>query len=189
MENFHYLEIRLEVIKLATNSFRDDNIIGVAGFGKICVEAARGISYLHDPNCTQQRVLHRDIKSSNILLDENWNAKVSDFGLSKIGPANQQYSFIFSNVVGTPGYLDPLYLETYFLTKESDVYSFDAVLFAALCGRVCFEYNDSQFSSLVQMWKQSYKQKKLDHIILQGMDQQMDPSSLEIFSTTAYQCL
>ncbi|KAI3797900.1 hypothetical protein L1987_33164 [Smallanthus sonchifolius] len=156
---------------------------------KICLAAARGVSYLHDPNGTQQRVLHRDIKSSNILLDENWNVKVSDFGLSKIGPANQAYTFLFSNVVGTPGYLDPQYLEKYFLTKESDVYSFGVVLFEVLCGRLCFEYNDGQFHSLVQMWKQSYEQKKLDHIIFQDLKQQMDPSSLEIFSNIAYQCL
>lgn len=53
---------------------------------KICLGAARGLCYLHDPKDTQQRVIHRDIKSSNIQLDENWNAKVSDMGLSKIGP-------------------------------------------------------------------------------------------------------
>ncbi|KAL7596054.1 hypothetical protein Lser_V15G29986 [Lactuca serriola] len=66
---------------------------------KICLGAAMGLSYLHDPKGTQQRVLHRDIKSSNILLDENWNAKVSDMRLSKIGPANQQHTFLVSNVV------------------------------------------------------------------------------------------
>ncbi|KAJ0467275.1 putative protein kinase RLK-Pelle-CrRLK1L-1 family [Helianthus annuus] len=155
----------------------------------ICLAAARGISYLHDPNGTQQRVLHRDIKSSNILLDDNLNAKVSDFGLSKIGPANQQHTFLFSNIVGTPGYLDPQYLEKYFLTKESDVYSFGVVLFEVLCGRLCYEYNDGQFHSLVQRWKQSYEEKKLDHVIFQDLRQQMDPSALEIFSNIAYQCL
>nr|GFA38273.1 protein kinase-like domain, phloem protein 2-like protein [Tanacetum cinerariifolium] len=56
----------------------------------ICIDAAKGLSFLHDPNGTQQRVLHRDIKSANILLDENLNAKVADFGLSKIGPARKQ---------------------------------------------------------------------------------------------------
>ncbi|KAL8246202.1 hypothetical protein R6Q59_007418 [Mikania micrantha] len=156
---------------------------------KICLAAARGISYLHDPSGTQQRVLHRDIKSANILLDESWNAKVSDFGLSKMGPANQQYTYLISNFVGTPGYLDPQYLEMYFLTKESDVYSFGVVLFEVLCGRLCFEYNDGRFHSLVKMWKQSYEQKKLDHIIFQDLNQQMDPRSLEIFSNIAYQCL
>ncbi|CAI9281515.1 unnamed protein product [Lactuca saligna] len=79
----------------------------------ICIGAARGLAYLHNPANTHQRVLHRDIKSSNVLLDENWNAKIADFGLSKFGPANQQYTFIVSNNVGgTIGYCDPLYLES-----------------------------------------------------------------------------
>nr|GFD46728.1 protein kinase-like domain, phloem protein 2-like protein [Tanacetum cinerariifolium] len=54
---------------------------------KICLDAAKGLSFLHDPNGTQQRVLHCDLKSANILLDNNMTAKVSDFGLSKMGPA------------------------------------------------------------------------------------------------------
>ncbi|KAJ0676487.1 putative protein kinase RLK-Pelle-DLSV family [Helianthus annuus] len=70
---------------------------------KICIGAARGLAYLHNEVGTQQRVLHRDIKSSNILLDEDWNAKISDFGLSKLGPANQEYTFLYSNPVGTHG--------------------------------------------------------------------------------------
>ncbi|KAL8238933.1 hypothetical protein R6Q59_015500 [Mikania micrantha] len=78
---------------------------------KICVGVARGLHFLHNPKSTQQRVLHRDIKSANILLDENWTAKVSDFGLSKLGPANQVHSYLISHTVGTPGYCDPLYWE------------------------------------------------------------------------------
>ncbi|KVH91625.1 Protein kinase, ATP binding site-containing protein [Cynara cardunculus var. scolymus] len=156
---------------------------------RICLGAARGLSYLHDPKGTQQRVLHRDIKSSNILLDENWNAKVSDVGLSRISPANQPHTIVISNMVGTLGYLDPLYLEMGLLTKESDVYSFGVVLFEVLCGRLCFEFIDSRYQTLVHTWKDSYKEKKLDEIIFQDMLQQMDQSSLETFSDIAYLCL
>nr|XP_043630404.1 putative receptor-like protein kinase At5g39000 [Erigeron canadensis] len=106
---------------------------------KICVGAARGLNYLHDPRGAQQRLLHRDIKSANFLLDENWIVKVSDFGLSKAAPANQAQTVVVSNALGTHGYCDPLYMEEGFLSKESDVYSFGVVLFEVLCGRLCFE--------------------------------------------------
>ncbi|XP_076909262.1 uncharacterized protein LOC143566448 [Bidens hawaiensis] len=156
---------------------------------KICLDIARGLSYLHDDKGTQQRVLHRDIKSSNILLDDNWNGKVSDMGLSKIGPANQQHTVLVTNVVGTHGYLDPVYLESGILTKESDVYSFGVVLFEVLCGRLCFENSNGRFPTLVRMWKQKYKHKMLDAIIFQDLMQEMDPMSLETFSDIAFQCL
>ncbi|KAL4586752.1 hypothetical protein LXL04_011396 [Taraxacum kok-saghyz] len=156
---------------------------------KICLGAARGLCYLHDPNETQQRVIHRDIKSSNILLDNNWNAKVSDMGLAKIGPTNQLHSFLATNVVGTFFYMDPMYMETSILTKESDVYSFGVVLFEVLCGRLCFEYENGRPRSLVRKWKTSYKEKKLEEIIFHDMKQDMDPRSLETFSEIAYGCL
>lgn len=73
---------------------------------KICHGAAGCLNYLHD----QQRVLHRDVKSSNIQLDENLTHKLSDFGLSKFGQANQPYMYVVSNVVGTAGYCDPVYM-------------------------------------------------------------------------------
>ncbi|KAL4565167.1 hypothetical protein LXL04_029252 [Taraxacum kok-saghyz] len=156
---------------------------------KICLGAAVGLCYLHDPKETQQRVIHRDIKSSNILLDKHWNAKVSDMGLSKIGPANQKHTFLATNVVGTFGYIDPMYGEMSILTKESDVYSFGVVLFEVLCGRLCFENRNSHSESLVRMWKQSYKQKRLDEIIFRDLKQHMDRRSLETFSDIAYRCL
>ncbi|KAL7600821.1 hypothetical protein Lser_V15G22909 [Lactuca serriola] len=156
---------------------------------KICLGAARGLCYLHDPMDTQERVIHRDIKSSNILIDESWNAKVSDMGLSKIGPANQQNTFLATNVVGTFWYVDPMYMETSILTKESDVYSFGLVLFEVLCGRQCFENNYGNFRSLVRKWKKNYKEKKLDEIIFPEPKQHLNPRSLEIFSDIAYRCL
>ncbi|PWA86885.1 protein kinase-like domain-containing protein [Artemisia annua] len=157
---------------------------------KICLDAAKGLSYLHDPNGAHQRVLHCDIKSANILLDDQWNGKVSDFGLSKIGPANQQNSFIVTNALGTFGYCDPLFMETYSLTKESDVYSFGVVLFEVLCGVLCFQYGTAgQFNVLVPMWKKKYKQNKIDEIVFPDIRQPMDQKALETFSDIAYQCL
>ncbi|XP_076909228.1 putative serine/threonine-protein kinase PBL28 [Bidens hawaiensis] len=151
---------------------------------KICLDAARGLAYLHDHKGTQHRILHRDI-----LLDDNWNAKLSDMGLSKIGLANQRHTVLFTNVVGTPGYCDPQYMYTYTLTKESDVYSFGVVLFEVLCGRLCYIYTNGELVILVPMWKQSYGHKKIDEIIFKDLMPPLDLASLEIFSDIAFQCL
>nr|XP_043617068.1 probable serine/threonine-protein kinase PBL17 [Erigeron canadensis] len=157
---------------------------------KISVEAARGLNYLHDPRGAQERVIHRDIKSGNILLDENWIAKVSDFGLSKVGPANQAQTVLVSHAAGTPGYCDPVYLEMGFLSKESDVYSFGVVLFEILCGRLCYESNNGKLTNIfVPKWRRCYEEKILDEIIFPGLKEQMDPGSLNAFSAIAYQCV
>ncbi|GJT09451.1 kinase-like domain, phloem protein 2-like protein [Tanacetum coccineum] len=157
---------------------------------KICVGVAHGLNFLHHPTETYQRLIHRDIKSANILLDDKWKAKVSDFGLSKAGPANQMQTFIFSNAVGTPGYCDPLYFETGFLSKESDVYSFGVVLFEVMCGRLCFEYRNGHLTEiLVHRWRRCYEENRLDEIILRGLKEQMESGSFSTFSHIAYRCV
>ncbi|KAM0053644.1 putative protein kinase RLK-Pelle-CrRLK1L-1 family [Helianthus debilis subsp. tardiflorus] len=157
---------------------------------KICIGAARGLEYLHNPRGTMQRVLHRDIKSSNILLDEKWNAKISDFGLSKFGPANQEHTFLLSNAAGTLGYIDPLYMEMGFLTKESDIYSFGVVLFEVLCGRSGFimNYDDSR-RFLCKLAQNCYEQKKISTIVPDFLREQIVPNCLHTYANIAYQCL
>ncbi|XP_076927895.1 putative receptor-like protein kinase At5g39000 [Bidens hawaiensis] len=157
---------------------------------RICLGAARGLEYLHDGVGAGHRVLHRDIKSSNILLDSNWEAKISDFGLSKIGPVNQQFTFLVTIACGTLGYVDPIYVKTGVLTKESDVYSFGVVLFEVLCGRLAMigKYEDERrfLSRLVKL----HQEKGMLHtIIIPDLLDQMKPYSLEVFSNIAFQCL
>ncbi|KAK4855567.1 hypothetical protein QYF36_008564 [Acer negundo] len=99
---------------------------------KIALDAARGIEYLH--NYAVPPIIHRDIKSSNILLDSNWTARVSDFGLSLMGPESDLESMT-TKAVGTVGYIDPEYYMLNVLTAKSDVYGFGVVLLELLTGK------------------------------------------------------
>ncbi|KAA8525001.1 hypothetical protein F0562_011361 [Nyssa sinensis] len=97
---------------------------------KIIFDVAKGLAYLHE-EC-RQKILHLDIKPQNILLDENFNAKVSDFGMSKLIDKDQ--SQVVTTLRGTPGYLAPEWLSS-IITDKVDVYSFGVVVLEILCGR------------------------------------------------------
>ncbi|XP_020237136.1 probable serine/threonine-protein kinase PBL23 [Cajanus cajan] len=100
---------------------------------RIALEAARGLEYLHEH--VSPPVIHRDFKSSNILLDKKFHAKVSDFGLAKLGP-DRAGGHVSTRVLGTQGYVAPEYALTGHLTTKSDVYSYGVVLLELLTGRV-----------------------------------------------------
>ncbi|OWM69954.1 putative serine/threonine-protein kinase-like protein CCR3 [Punica granatum] len=99
---------------------------------KIALDASRGIEYLH--NYAVPPIIHRDIKSSNILLDANWTARVSDFGLSMMGDGSSHDIRPFK-AAGTVGYIDPEYYSLNVLTAKSDVYGFGMVLLELLTGK------------------------------------------------------
>ncbi|XP_022724152.1 LOW QUALITY PROTEIN: putative leucine-rich repeat receptor-like protein kinase At2g19210 [Durio zibethinus] len=99
---------------------------------RIATDAAQGLEYLHY-GCNPA-IVHRDVKSANILLNEKVQAKIADFGLSRIFPA-EGGSHISTVVAGTPGYLDPEYQITNWLNEKSDVYSFGVVLLEIVTGR------------------------------------------------------
>ncbi|KAL8149786.1 hypothetical protein AgCh_006699 [Apium graveolens] len=98
----------------------------------IAIDAAEGFEYLHH-GC-KPPIIHRDVKSTNILLTENFQGKLADFGLSRF-ITSEAGSHITTVVAGTPGYLDPEYYRSNRLTEKSDVYSFGIVLLEIITGR------------------------------------------------------
>ncbi|KAM7490580.1 hypothetical protein LguiA_033501 [Lonicera macranthoides] len=153
---------------------------------KICIGAARGLEYLH----TGTNVIHRDLKCSNILLDENLIAKVSDFGISKVGPTNQSSSHVSTKIKGTRGYVDPEYLLTHKLTKKSDVYSFGVVLFEVLSGRQVMDLTRPEEQWGLIFWAQHcIKEEDINKIVDPRLSCQILPNSLASFVKIANHCL
>ncbi|GAU43380.1 hypothetical protein TSUD_254630 [Trifolium subterraneum] len=104
---------------------------------KIAIGAAAGLSFLHT---SDREIIYRDFKASNILLDGSYNAKISDFGLAKLGPSASQ-SHLSTTVMGTPGYAAPEYMQTGHLYVKSDVYGFGVVLVEILTGLRAIDLN------------------------------------------------
>ncbi|KAK2989730.1 hypothetical protein RJ640_030223, partial [Escallonia rubra] len=98
----------------------------------IAIDTARGIEYIHDH--TKTRYVHRDIKTSNILLDQELRAKVADFGLAKLVERSNENDYIATQVVGTPGYLPPESLRELQTTSKTDIFAFGVVLAELITG-------------------------------------------------------
>ncbi|XAR54206.1 Non-specific serine/threonine protein kinase [Bertholletia excelsa] len=157
---------------------------------KVGLGAARGLDYLHTNS--QQNIIHRDIKSTNILLDDNWVAKISDFGLSKGGTTStiNTRSHISTNIKGTFGYLDPEYFLTRRLTKKSDVYAFGVVLFEVLCGRPAVDTRLEEEQHSLAFWAQEcIKNAMIDQIVDPSLRAEISPRSLKVFIEIADRCL
>ncbi|KAM3012867.1 hypothetical protein FF2_025803 [Malus domestica] len=100
---------------------------------EIAIDVAHALTYLH--TYAEKQIIHRDVKSSNILLTESMKAKVADFGIARLGPVETDETHISTEVKGTVGYIDPEYMKTYQLTPKSDVYSFGILLIEIFTGR------------------------------------------------------
>ncbi|PKI60972.1 hypothetical protein CRG98_018602 [Punica granatum] len=116
---------------------------------KIAAGAAKGLEYLHDR--ASPPVIYRDLKCSNILLDEGYHPKLSDFGLAKLGPVGDN-THVSTRVMGTYGYCAPEYAMTGQLTLKSDVYSFGVVLLEIISGRKAIDNSKSAGEQNLVAW-------------------------------------
>ncbi|MQL96794.1 hypothetical protein Taro_029469 [Colocasia esculenta] len=135
---------------------------------KIAVGAAQGLAYLHH-DC-DPRIIHRDVKSSNILLDENFEAHLSDFGIAKCISSAKTHASTY--VMGTIGYIDPEYARTSRLNEKSDVYSFGIVLLELLTGKKAVD-NESNLHQLILS-------KADDNTVMEAVDSEVSVTCTDL---------
>lgn len=116
---------------------------------KIAVGAARGLEYLHCK--ANPPVIYRDLKSANILLDDHFNPKLSDFGLAKLGPVGDN-THVSTRVMGTYGYCAPEYAMSGKLTLKSDIYSFGVVMLELITGKKAIDGTKKQGEQNLVTW-------------------------------------
>jgi serine/threonine protein kinase len=153
---------------------------------KIAAEVAGALSYLH--SSASIPIIHRDVKSDNILLDGTNTAKVSDFGASRLVPLDQ--TEVATMVQGTIGYLDPEYMQTSQLTEKSDVYSFGIVLVELLTGERPFSFGrPEERRSLAMHFLSCLKKDNVFDVIQEGMLNEENKQEIKEVAVLAAKCL
>lgn len=154
---------------------------------EVAIGAARGLAFLHN---AETQVIYRDFKTSNILLDSNYNAKLSDFGLARDGPTGDK-SHVSTRVMGTYGYAAPEYLSTGHLTTKSDVYSFGVVLLEMLSGRRAVDKNRPSGEHNLVEWAKPYltSKRKIFRVIDTRLEGQYSLDRAQKAAMLALQCL
>nr|XP_043610561.1 uncharacterized protein LOC122582258 isoform X2 [Erigeron canadensis] len=166
---------------------------------KICIDIAYGLEYLHKVIEDKECIIHRDIKSANILLDDKWETKIADFGLSKLHPTyDQRSTFISHNIGGTQVYMDPEYEKTGNLKTSSDIYSFGVVLCEIFSGNLAYDdmYNTKGLPSVA---RQCVNDRTIEKMVdphlkeadenIFGLNDGLNLDSLYTFLKIASQCV
>ncbi|GKU91186.1 hypothetical protein SLEP1_g5091 [Rubroshorea leprosula] len=153
---------------------------------KVVLGTAKALAYLHE--AIEPKVVHRDIKSSNILLDDEFNAKVSDFGLAKLLGAGK--SHVTTRVMGTFGYVAPEYANTGLLNEKSDVYSFGVVLLEAITGRDPVDYGRPAHEvNLVDWLKMMVGGRRSEEVVDPNIEVRPSTRALKRTLLTALRCV
>ncbi|XP_078446879.1 putative receptor-like protein kinase At2g42960 [Wolffia australiana] len=153
---------------------------------KILLGTAKALAYLHE--AIEPKVVHRDIKSSNILVDDDFNSKVSDFGLAKL--LGDGKSHITTRVMGTFGYVAPEYANTGFLSEKSDIYSFGVVLLEAITGRDPVDYGrPANEVNLVEWLKMMVGSRRFDEVVDQNIEVRPSIRALKRALLVALRCV
>ncbi|XP_057847488.2 probable serine/threonine-protein kinase At1g01540 [Cryptomeria japonica] len=153
---------------------------------KIILGTAKGLAYLHEG--LEPKVVHRDVKSSNILLDRQWNSKVSDFGLAKL--LGSERSYVTTRVMGTFGYVAPEYASTGMLNERSDVYSFGVLIMEIITGRNPVDYGRPPDEiNLVDWLKTMVGNRRSDEVIDPKMEVKPSSRALKRGLLVALRCV
>ncbi|KAK1299520.1 hypothetical protein QJS10_CPB14g01571 [Acorus calamus] len=154
---------------------------------KVALGAAKGLAFLHSEAA---KVIYRDFKTSNVLLDSNYNAKLSDFGLAKDGPTGDK-SHVSTRVMGTYGYAAPEYMQTGHLTPKSDVYSFGVVLLEMLSGRRAVDKNRPNGEHNLVEWARPHlnSKRRIFRVLDTRLEGQYSLNGAQKAALLALQCL
>ncbi|KAM7264735.1 hypothetical protein ACFE04_002418 [Oxalis oulophora] len=179
-------------VTVAVKSLKPDGLQGTIPLPwsnriKIALGAAKGLAFLH---AGTEPVIYRDFKTSNILLDSEYNAKLSDFGLAKAGPQGDK-THVSTRVVGTYGYAAPEYVMTGHLTSKSDVYSFGVVLLEILTGRRSMDKKRPSGEQNLVVWARPYlaDKRKLFQLVDPRLELNYSLKAAQKVSQLAYSCL
>uniref|UniRef100_A0A7N0VN48 non-specific serine/threonine protein kinase n=1 Tax=Kalanchoe fedtschenkoi TaxID=63787 RepID=A0A7N0VN48_KALFE len=155
---------------------------------KVAHQSASGLAYLHEGMDFQ--IIFRDFKSSNILLDENWNAKLSDFGMARLGPTDG-LSHVSTAIVGTMGYAAPEYLQTGHLTYKTDVWSYGVFIYELITGRRALDRHKPKSEQKLLEWVRPYLSdpKKFRLIIDPRLEGKYTLKSVQKLAIIANRCL